>query len=106
MQVSLYKHIADLSGKTNAVIPVPAITVISGGKHAGNNLAVKVHRNQIAFSGISFSYSNESVLLVLQRKEIHLMSIFEPIKLQNNQEFVSELVRVIYITGHDIYSSE
>lgn len=34
------------------------------------------------------------------------MSIFEPIKLQNNQEFVSELVRVIYITGHDIYSSE
>ncbi|XP_078160195.1 cytosolic enolase [Carex rostrata] len=40
-EVSLYKHIADLSGKTNAVIPVPAITVISGGKHAGNNLAVK-----------------------------------------------------------------
>ncbi|XP_068644126.1 cytosolic enolase 3-like [Aristolochia californica] len=40
-EVPLYKHIADLAGKTGAVLPVPAITVISGGKHAGNNLAVQ-----------------------------------------------------------------
>lgn len=41
-QVPLYKHIADLSGKINPVLPVPAFTVISGGKHAGNNLAIEV----------------------------------------------------------------
>lgn len=40
-EVPLYKHIADLSGKSDPVLPVPAITVISGGNHAGNNLAVK-----------------------------------------------------------------
>lgn len=39
--VPLYKHIADLSGKTNLTLPVPAFTVISGGKHAGNNLAIQ-----------------------------------------------------------------
>jgi len=41
-QVPLYKHIADLSGKTNPTLPVPAFTVISGGKHAGSNLAIQV----------------------------------------------------------------
>ncbi|GAV74491.1 LOW QUALITY PROTEIN: Enolase_C domain-containing protein/Enolase_N domain-containing protein, partial [Cephalotus follicularis] len=40
-EVSLYKHIADLSGKPNLTIPVPAFTVISGGKHVGNNLAIQ-----------------------------------------------------------------
>lgn len=42
LQVSLYKHIADLSGKSVPILPVPAFTVISGGKHAGNNLAAQV----------------------------------------------------------------
>ncbi|KAF5203937.1 Enolase [Thalictrum thalictroides] len=37
-EVPLYKHIADISGKTSVVLPVPAFTLISGGKHAGNNL--------------------------------------------------------------------
>lgn len=41
-QVPLYKHIADLSGKTNPTLPVPAFTVISGGKHAGSTLAIQV----------------------------------------------------------------
>ncbi|KAG8387778.1 hypothetical protein BUALT_Bualt02G0056600 [Buddleja alternifolia] len=41
LQVSLYKHIADLAGKTNFNLPVPAFTLISGGKHAGNNLAIQ-----------------------------------------------------------------
>lgn len=40
-EVPLYKHIADLAGKTNLILPVPAFTVISGGKHAGNNLAIQ-----------------------------------------------------------------
>ncbi|KAF4372200.1 hypothetical protein G4B88_009270 [Cannabis sativa] len=41
LAVPLYKHIADLSGKTNLTLPVPAFTVISGGKHAGNSLAIQ-----------------------------------------------------------------
>ncbi|KAI3765478.1 hypothetical protein L2E82_15513 [Cichorium intybus] len=40
-EVPLYKHIADLSGRTNHALPVPAFTLISGGKHAGNNLAIR-----------------------------------------------------------------
>lgn len=40
-EVPLYKHIADLSGKKTVILPVPAFTVIDGGKYAGNNLPVK-----------------------------------------------------------------
>uniref|UniRef100_A0A6N2LCK3 phosphopyruvate hydratase n=2 Tax=Salix TaxID=40685 RepID=A0A6N2LCK3_SALVM len=40
-EVPLYKHISDLFGKNNPTLPVPAFTVISGGKHAGNNLAIQ-----------------------------------------------------------------
>lgn len=40
-EVPLYKHIADISGRTNLILPVPAFTLISGGKHAGNNLAIQ-----------------------------------------------------------------
>ncbi|XP_031401859.1 cytosolic enolase 3 [Punica granatum] len=40
-EVPLYKHIADLAGRTNLTLPVPAFSVISGGKHAGNNLAIQ-----------------------------------------------------------------
>lgn len=40
--VPLYKHIAELSGRGSSVLPVPAFTLISGGKHAGNNLAIRV----------------------------------------------------------------
>lgn len=39
--VPLYKHIADLSGNTDIVLPVPAFNVINGGSHAGNNLAMQ-----------------------------------------------------------------
>lgn len=42
LQVPVYKHIADLAGKTNYNLPVPAFTLISGGKHAWNNLAIQV----------------------------------------------------------------
>ncbi|KAI3514090.1 hypothetical protein L1887_12407 [Cichorium endivia] len=40
-EVPLYKHIAELSGRGSNVLPVPAFTLISGGKHAGNNLAIR-----------------------------------------------------------------
>ncbi|KAL3336146.1 hypothetical protein AABB24_032068 [Solanum stoloniferum] len=40
-EVSLHKHIADLSGQTSPLLPVPVFTLISGGKHAGNNLAIQ-----------------------------------------------------------------
>ncbi|XP_058058932.1 enolase isoform X1 [Anopheles bellator] len=39
--VPLYKHIADLAGNANIILPVPAFNVINGGSHAGNKLAMQ-----------------------------------------------------------------
>ncbi|KAJ1527502.1 hypothetical protein ONE63_007474 [Megalurothrips usitatus] len=39
--VPLYKHIADLAGNTNIILPTPAFNVINGGSHAGNKLAMQ-----------------------------------------------------------------
>ncbi|VAI32044.1 unnamed protein product [Triticum turgidum subsp. durum] len=39
--VPLYKHIQELSGTKELVMPVPAFNVINGGSHAGNNLAMQ-----------------------------------------------------------------
>jgi len=40
-KVPLYKHLADLAGNTELVLPVPAFNVINGGSHAGNGLAMQ-----------------------------------------------------------------
>ncbi|PFX23872.1 enolase-like [Stylophora pistillata] len=39
--VPLYKHIADLAGNKEVILPVPAFNVINGGSHAGNKLAMQ-----------------------------------------------------------------
>ncbi|RXH96492.1 hypothetical protein DVH24_008996 [Malus domestica] len=39
--VPLYKHIQEVSGIKELVMPVPAFNVINGGSHAGNNLAMQ-----------------------------------------------------------------
>lgn len=39
--VPLYKHIADLAGNKELILPVPAFNVINGGSHAGNKLAMQ-----------------------------------------------------------------
>ena len=39
--VPLYRHIADLAGKEELVMPVPCLNVINGGSHAGNKLAMQ-----------------------------------------------------------------
>lgn len=39
--VPLYRHIADLAGNKNLLLPVPAFNVINGGSHAGNKLAMQ-----------------------------------------------------------------
>jgi enolase len=39
--IPLYRHIAQLSGVTDFVLPVPSFNVINGGSHAGNNLAMQ-----------------------------------------------------------------
>jgi len=39
--VPLYRHIADLSGNKDVILPVPAFNVINGGSHAGNRLAMQ-----------------------------------------------------------------
>ena len=35
------RHIADLAGNKNIVLPTPAFNVINGGSHAGNKLAMQ-----------------------------------------------------------------
>ncbi|KAM3318905.1 enolase 1, chloroplastic [Capsicum chacoense] len=39
--VPLYKHIQEISGTKELVMPVPAFNVINGGSHAGNNLSMQ-----------------------------------------------------------------
>jgi len=39
--VPLYRHLADLAGVKEVVLPVPAFNVINGGCHAGNKLAMQ-----------------------------------------------------------------
>ena len=39
--VTVGRHIADLAGVTELVLPVPAFNVINGGSHAGNKLAMQ-----------------------------------------------------------------
>ncbi|XP_061573080.1 gamma-enolase-like [Cololabis saira] len=39
--VPLYRHIADLAGNRELILPVPAFNVINGGSHAGNRLAMQ-----------------------------------------------------------------
>merc|ERR1712172_139210 len=39
--VPLYRHIADLAGQKDVVMPVPALNIINGGTHAGNKLAMQ-----------------------------------------------------------------
>lgn len=40
-KVPLYKHIADLAGVDEFVMPVPSFNVLNGGMHAGNKLAMQ-----------------------------------------------------------------
>ncbi|XP_051900500.1 beta-enolase [Pristis pectinata] len=37
----LYRHIANLAGNKDVILPVPAFNVINGGSHAGNKLAMQ-----------------------------------------------------------------
>ena len=39
--VPLYRHIANLAGNSDLVMPVPSLNVINGGSHAGNKLAMQ-----------------------------------------------------------------
>uniref|UniRef100_A0A670JVQ5 Alpha-enolase n=1 Tax=Podarcis muralis TaxID=64176 RepID=A0A670JVQ5_PODMU len=39
--IPLYRHIADLAGNKDLILPVPAFNVINGGSHAGNKLAMQ-----------------------------------------------------------------
>ncbi|MBW2991839.1 phosphopyruvate hydratase [Candidatus Woesearchaeota archaeon] len=40
-KIPLYRHIADLAGVKEFVMPVPSFNVINGGSHAGNKLAMQ-----------------------------------------------------------------
>ena len=46
--VPLYRHIADLAGVKEVMMPVPAFNIINGGSHAGNKLAMQVRSYSLA----------------------------------------------------------
>ena len=70
-QVPLYKHITDLSGKTNPTLLIPAFTVISGGKHLGSIMAIQV-RFLLEFSFLDIVVSVLPVLPPLGLCPFHL----------------------------------
>jgi enolase len=39
--IPLYRHLADLAGNKEIILPTPAFNVINGGSHAGNKLAMQ-----------------------------------------------------------------
>ncbi|RXG71042.1 Enolase [Armadillidium vulgare] len=39
--IPLYRHLANLAGYPDVILPVPALNVINGGSHAGNKLAMQ-----------------------------------------------------------------
>ncbi|KAK9808026.1 hypothetical protein WJX73_006018 [Symbiochloris irregularis] len=39
--VPVYKHLSDLAGNKQLILPVPSFNIINGGSHAGNNLAMQ-----------------------------------------------------------------
>merc|ERR1739838_796717 len=41
LALPLYRHIANLAGYRDVILPVPAFNVINGGSHAGNKLAMQ-----------------------------------------------------------------
>lgn len=41
LKIPLYKHLANLAGVSEIILPVPAFNVINGGSHAGNALAMQ-----------------------------------------------------------------
>jgi len=66
--VPLYRHIADLAGVKNVLMPVPAFNIINGGSHAGNKLAMQV---------LGYSSENETL--------INDSMIFHPIQVRQYQ---------------------
>jgi len=42
--VPVYKHVADLAGNREVIMPLPAFNVINGGAHAGNKLPMQVNK--------------------------------------------------------------
>lgn len=41
IKLQFFRHLADLAGNKEIILPVPAFNVINGGSHAGNKLAMQ-----------------------------------------------------------------
>ncbi|KAJ6964383.1 hypothetical protein NC652_002608 [Populus alba x Populus x berolinensis] len=94
-QLPLYKHIYDLSGKTNLTLPVPAFTVISGGKHAGNNLAVQVVGDDLLMSNlkrIERTLHGSSCNALLLKVDMNLINLTFLLLLRIEEELGDQVV--------------
>ena len=53
----MYRHIADLAGIKEVMMPVPALNIINGGSHAGNKLAMQVIINDFFYEIFWWNFS-------------------------------------------------
>lgn len=83
--VPLYRHIADLAGVKNVLMPVPAFNIINGGSHAGNKLAMQVLANPLYFclATLDFSSSFFALLLTFITREVWRVSKWKFINAKN-----------------------
>lgn len=79
--VPLYRHIADLAGVSQVVLPVPAFNVINGGSHAGNKLAMQefmlLPLGKLSFLTVSHAilpFNNNLTLPISVLKSSHCLS--------------------------------
>ncbi|KAC9858575.1 hypothetical protein E3N88_45170 [Mikania micrantha] len=74
LNIPLYKHIANLAGNKNLVLPVPAFNVINGGSHAGNKLAMQVYLYYISSPSV-FGHVNRMIPISLIFQEFMILPI-------------------------------
>lgn len=64
----IFRHIAELAGNNQLILPVPAFNVINGGSHAGNKLAMQEFMilptgEYEAYRGLNHSFAKIDIIL-------------------------------------------
>lgn len=69
-KVPLYRHLADLAGNKDIILPVPAFNVINGGSHAGNKLAMQVNifRTDLTISSLGTKEQQQNSYMCYKKR--------------------------------------
>merc|ERR1712130_38168 len=91
--VPLYRHIADLAGVKDVLMPVPCLNVINGGSHAGNKLAMQ------EFMVLPTGATCFSEAMRMGSELYHHLK--KLINFQDNREALELLVEAIKVSGYE-----